>query len=114
MVCGEIINFCCLYIFLLVTGSLAIHVCLGIFNGKKFDPYSTVWPNFSDIYRASETDDLYRALFLVPRTRLDLLPFYSRLVATLQPLMPDLATDLVNMLRQDFKYQVRKKVRENT
>ncbi|XP_045620961.1 regulator of nonsense transcripts 2 isoform X2 [Procambarus clarkii] len=52
---------------------------------------------------------LVRALFLVPRTRLDLLPFYSRLVATLQPLMPDLATDLVNMLRQDFKYQVRKK-----
>ncbi|XP_047478568.1 regulator of nonsense transcripts 2-like [Penaeus chinensis] len=52
---------------------------------------------------------LVRALFLVPRTRLDLLSFYSRLVATLQPLMPDLATDLVNMLRQDFKYQVRKK-----
>lgn len=52
---------------------------------------------------------LVRALFLVPRTRLDLLPFYSRLVATLQPLMPDLATDLVNMLKQDFKYQVRKK-----
>ncbi|XP_064084936.1 regulator of nonsense transcripts 2-like [Macrobrachium nipponense] len=52
---------------------------------------------------------LVRALFLVPRTRLDLLPFYSRLVATLQPLMPDLATDLVNMLRQDFRYQVRKK-----
>ncbi|KAG0711998.1 Regulator of nonsense transcripts 2 [Chionoecetes opilio] len=52
---------------------------------------------------------LVRGLFLVPRTRLDLLPFYSRLVATLQPLMPDLATDLVNMLKQDFKYQVRKK-----
>lgn len=52
---------------------------------------------------------LVRALFLVPRTRLDLLPFYARLMATLQPLMPDLATDLVNMLRQDFRYQVRKK-----
>ncbi|KAK3865393.1 hypothetical protein Pcinc_028997 [Petrolisthes cinctipes] len=52
---------------------------------------------------------LVRALFLVPRTRLDLLPFYSRLVSSLQPLMPDVATDLVTHLRQDFKYQVRKK-----
>ncbi|MCL4129871.1 UNVERIFIED_CONTAM: hypothetical protein GTU68_019274 [Idotea baltica] len=52
---------------------------------------------------------LVKSLFLVPRTRLDLLPFYSRLVATLQPLMPDLATDLVAMLKQDFRYQVKKK-----
>ena len=52
---------------------------------------------------------LIKALFTVSRTRLDLLPFYSRLVASLQPLMPDLATDLATMLKQDFRYQVRKK-----
>ncbi|KAB7493972.1 Regulator of nonsense transcripts 2 [Armadillidium nasatum] len=52
---------------------------------------------------------LVKSIFLVPRTRLDLLPFYSRLVGTLQPLMPDLATDLVSMLKLDFRYQVKKK-----
>nr|SVE85329.1 EOG090X0143 [Daphnia pulicaria] len=52
---------------------------------------------------------LVRALFTVQRTRLDLLPFYSRLVATLHPYIPEVATDLCNFLRQDFKYHVRKK-----
>lgn len=52
---------------------------------------------------------LVRALFLVPRTRLDLLPFYARLVATLHPCVPDVATDLAAMLKQDFKYHVKKK-----
>nr|CAG4643014.1 EOG090X0143 [Ilyocryptus agilis] len=50
-----------------------------------------------------------RTLFTVQRTRLDLLPFYSRLVATLNPYIPEVATDLCNFLRQDFKYNVRKK-----
>ncbi|XP_078596473.1 regulator of nonsense transcripts 2-like isoform X2 [Branchiostoma floridae x Branchiostoma japonicum] len=52
---------------------------------------------------------LVRALFTVHRTRIDLLPFYSRLVATLQPCTPDVADDLVAMLKGDFKFHVRKK-----
>ncbi|XP_064473011.1 regulator of nonsense transcripts 2-like isoform X2 [Ornithodoros turicata] len=52
---------------------------------------------------------LVRALFLVPRTRLDLLPFYARLVATLNPCMPDVANELVGMLKQDFKFHIKKK-----
>ncbi|GFS94914.1 regulator of nonsense transcripts 2 [Nephila pilipes] len=52
---------------------------------------------------------LVRALFLVPRTRLDLLPFYARFVATLNPCMPDVASDLVSMLKQDFKFHIKKK-----
>lgn len=52
---------------------------------------------------------LVRALFLVPRTRLDLLPFYARLVATLNPCMPDVANELVSMLKQDFKFHIKKK-----
>uniref|UniRef100_A0A646QJ82 Regulator of nonsense transcripts 2 n=1 Tax=Hemiscolopendra marginata TaxID=943146 RepID=A0A646QJ82_9MYRI len=52
---------------------------------------------------------LVKTLFLVPRTRLDLLPFYARLVATLHPCMPDVATDLASTLKQDLKYHVRKK-----
>ncbi|XP_043944246.1 regulator of nonsense transcripts 2 isoform X2 [Protopterus annectens] len=52
---------------------------------------------------------LVRALFTVPRQRLDLLPFYARLVATLHPCMSDLAEDLCSMLKGDFRFHVRKK-----
>ena len=43
------------------------------------------------------------------RNRQDLLPFYSRLVATLHPCMPDVATELAAYLKQEFRWQVRKK-----
>ncbi|KAL8219086.1 UNVERIFIED_CONTAM: Regulator of nonsense transcripts upf2 [Gekko kuhli] len=47
---------------------------------------------------------LVRALFIVPRQRLDLLPFYARLVATLHPCMSDVAEDLCSMLKGDFRF----------
>lgn len=52
---------------------------------------------------------LVKALFTVHRTRYDLLPFYSRMVGTLYPCMPDVANDLVQLLKGDFKWHVRKK-----
>ncbi|XP_044757061.1 regulator of nonsense transcripts 2 [Coccinella septempunctata] len=52
---------------------------------------------------------LVRALFVVNRTRLDLLPFYARFVAILHPAVPEVGNELCQMLRQDFKYHVRKK-----
>lgn len=41
---------------------------------------------------------LGEALFRVPRNRIDLLPYYSRLVATLKPGMHDVAETLVRRL----------------
>ena len=38
--------------------------------------------------------------------RIDLLPFYSRLVATLHPCMADLAVDLFTSLKAEFKWHV--------
>ncbi|XP_011687174.1 PREDICTED: regulator of nonsense transcripts 2 [Wasmannia auropunctata] len=52
---------------------------------------------------------LVKALFGVSRIRQDLLPFYSRLAAILYPVMPEIGNDLCQMLKQDFKYHVRKK-----
>ncbi|VDP04959.1 unnamed protein product, partial [Soboliphyme baturini] len=52
---------------------------------------------------------LVKAMFNVHRTRLDLLPFYSRLVATLNPVMPDVGIELCKMLIANFRHQVRKK-----
>ena len=52
---------------------------------------------------------LVKNLFAVHRNRQDLLPFFSRLVATLYPCMPEIAVDLAQYLKQDFKWLVRKK-----
>uniref|UniRef100_A0A0A9YP83 Nonsense-mediated mRNA decay protein 2 n=1 Tax=Lygus hesperus TaxID=30085 RepID=A0A0A9YP83_LYGHE len=52
---------------------------------------------------------LVKALFSVSRTRLDLLPFYGRLVAILNPVIPEIGTALTGLLKQDFKYHLRKK-----
>lgn len=52
---------------------------------------------------------LARALFNVHRSRLDLLPFYARLTATLHPCIPDVADQLSTMLLRDFRFHMRKK-----
>lgn len=52
---------------------------------------------------------LVQCLVDVPRQRLDLLPFYSRLVATLHSCMPDIATSLAEKLKLNFRYHLRKK-----
>lgn len=43
------------------------------------------------------------------RDRLDLLPFYSRLIATLEPVMPDLALEVCHALIEQFKFTVQNK-----
>lgn len=57
----------------------------------------------------SNRKKLVRALFAVQRTRYDLLPFYARLVATLHPCMPEVASDLVTLLKGDLRWHIRKK-----
>ncbi|CAL1708255.1 unnamed protein product [Somion occarium] len=44
-----------------------------------------------------------------PKSRTDLLPHYSRLVAILNKYMPDIGVDLVNVLDEEFRYLQRKK-----
>ena len=46
---------------------------------------------------------LVRALYGVPRTSLNLLPFYARLVASLDTLMKDIAVSLLQMLQSEFR-----------
>jgi regulator of nonsense transcripts 2 len=40
-----------------------------------------------------------------PKNRTDLLPHYSRLVATLNPYMPDVGTELVALVRSRMSYR---------
>lgn len=46
---------------------------------------------------------LVKTLFNVQRTRLDLLPFFARLAATLNPFVPSIGAELFSLLRQTFK-----------
>lgn len=40
---------------------------------------------------------------------MDLIPFYSRLLTTLSPCLPDIPDLVIDMLTRDFKFQLRKK-----
>lgn len=51
-----------------------------------------------------------RAVFNVPRTSLELLPYYSRMVATLSTCMKDVSSMLLAMLEEEFNFLINKKV----
>ena len=57
----------------------------------------------------SNRKKLIRALFTCPRTRLDLLPFFARFVAIINPIMPLVGADLVYLLKKDFRFHLNKK-----
>ena len=40
---------------------------------------------------------------------MDLIPFYSRLLITISPCLPDVPELVMDMLMRDFKFQLRKK-----
>lgn len=56
---------------------------------------------------------LSQTLFLVPRTRLDLLPYYSRMAATLCRVWPDISSSLITDLEQQFHGQAKYKKNQN-
>ena len=59
----------------------------------------------------SNRKKLVRALFNVPRTSLELLPYYSRMVATLSTCMKDVSSMLLQMLEEEFNFLINKKVK---
>ncbi|CAF4014532.1 unnamed protein product, partial [Adineta steineri] len=52
---------------------------------------------------------LIKALYTVQRTYLHLLPFYSRLIATLYPVMPEIGNELVRLLKNEFRAHIKRK-----
>ncbi|KZT65935.1 ARM repeat-containing protein [Daedalea quercina L-15889] len=52
---------------------------------------------------------LVKFMSQVPKSRTDLLPHYSRLIATLNKYMPDIGQDIVAFLDEEFRYLQRKK-----
>ncbi|KAF9908195.1 hypothetical protein EC991_010121 [Linnemannia zychae] len=52
---------------------------------------------------------LIKTLVQVPRDRHDLLPYYSRMIATFKPFYPDVAEEVLNALEREFRGLLRKK-----
>ncbi|KAG6760316.1 hypothetical protein POTOM_036827 [Populus tomentosa] len=61
----------------------------------------------------SNRKKLVKALFNVPRTSLELLPYYSRMVATLSTCMKDVSFMLLQMLEEEFNFLINKKDQMN-
>ncbi|MED6152342.1 Regulator of nonsense transcripts upf2, partial [Stylosanthes scabra] len=61
----------------------------------------------------SNRKKLVRALFNVPRTSLELLPYYSCMVATLSTCMKDVSSILLQMLEEEFNFLINKKDQMN-
>ncbi|KAF9426064.1 hypothetical protein BGZ94_006975 [Podila epigama] len=52
---------------------------------------------------------LIKTLVQVPRDRHDLLPYYSRMIATFKPFYPDVAEEVLKALEREFRGLLRKK-----
>lgn len=46
----------------------------------------------------------------MPKNRTDLLPHYARLIATLNPYMPDVGAGVIEILDSELRYLQRKKL----
>ncbi|KAI5083055.1 hypothetical protein GOP47_0002798 [Adiantum capillus-veneris] len=69
--------------------------------------------DFCYVNSKSNRKKLVRALFGVPRTSLELLPYYSRMVATLATCMKDVAPALLQLLEEEFNMLINKKDQMN-
>ncbi|KAI4302355.1 hypothetical protein MLD38_038110 [Melastoma candidum] len=69
--------------------------------------------DFCYINSKSNRKRLARALFNVPRTSLELLPYYSRMVATLSTCMKDVSMMLLQLLEEEFNFLINKKDQMN-
>jgi regulator of nonsense transcripts 2 len=69
--------------------------------------------DFCQINNKGNRRRLMAALFKVPRSRLDLLPFYARLVATLNPCISEISSELISNLRGEFHFYTYKLLLDN-
>ncbi|KDQ21888.1 hypothetical protein BOTBODRAFT_50425 [Botryobasidium botryosum FD-172 SS1] len=65
--------------------------------------------DFAFLNSKAARNRLVRFLGQVPKSRTDLLPHYARLVAILNPYMPDVGAGLISTLEDEFRYLQRKK-----
>ena len=67
----------------------------------------------SNLNNKCNREVLSLALFKVRRSRLDLLPLFARLVATIHPGIPEVAEELAGHLQGEFRFFRRKRLQDN-
>jgi hypothetical protein len=66
--------------------------------------------DFCYLNSKSSRKKLVRTLFNVPRTSLELIPYYSRMIATLSTCMKDVTPMILQLLEEEFNFLMNKKV----
>lgn len=66
--------------------------------------------DFCYLNSKSSRKKLVRTLFNVPRSSLELIPYYSRMIATLSTCMKDVAPMILQLLEEEFNFLMNKKV----
>ncbi|KAJ3156448.1 hypothetical protein HDU89_004230 [Geranomyces variabilis] len=78
-------------------------------NAMNRDTIDQITIEFAFLNGKAARNKLIRTLVAVPRQRLDLLPYYSRMIATLYPYMPEIGIAVVERLEKAFHgHQIRK------
>ncbi|MFS7924144.1 putative nonsense-mediated mRNA decay protein Nmd2/UPF2 [Helianthus anomalus] len=75
--------------------------------------YTKFQVEFCYLNSKSSRKKLARALFNVPKTSLELLPYYSRMVATLSTCMKDVSSTLLQLFEEEFNFLVNRKDQMN-
>ncbi|KAJ3180123.1 hypothetical protein HDU85_004126 [Gaertneriomyces sp. JEL0708] len=71
-------------------------------NALNRETIDQIAVDFAFLNSKAARGKLVRTLLGVSRQRLDLLPYYARLIATLVPYMPDVGTNIVDALERSF------------
>ncbi|KAI8916749.1 armadillo-type protein [Powellomyces hirtus] len=71
-------------------------------NAMNRDTIDQISIEFAFLNAKGTRKKLIRTLLAVPRQRLDLLPYYSRMIATLYPYIPEIGIAVVDQLEKSF------------
>ncbi|KAI8610142.1 armadillo-type protein [Chytriomyces sp. MP71] len=77
-------------------------------NALSVEAIDKLAVQFCFINRKTSRKRLIQTLATVPRQRLDVLPYYSRLIATLSPFMPDVSEKVLAALEKEFHFHQKK------
>jgi regulator of nonsense transcripts 2 len=94
----------------------------GVTNSAALDSFLQKLPNlvnrdlmndaaveFCYINSKASRNKLIKKMLALPRNRLDLIPYYCRFMATLNPYMPDIAAGVGSALEVEFRHLLRRK-----
>jgi regulator of nonsense transcripts 2 len=78
-------------------------------NALNRDAIDALAVEFAFLNKKGSRKQLIQALLALPRHRVELIPYYSRMIATLNKYMPDIGSTVVESLRSSFYYHQKKK-----